>query len=219
MNIIFDAGGVLFYIAEFRDNIIRRILNSSGYSSMDIDECMVLLKLFDEDYCEAHLISDWNDEKHWLQARADYIISIVDAGNDTLKDKVYILAFDSFQYHLYDETIGCLEELMSGYNLYVLSNATATLDWAFDYLDIRRFFKDIVISSYVGYEKPDRRIYEHILSVIDQPADSCVFIDDRIENVDVARRCGINSFHLDRKTGMTLYDFEAFIRNLDNVEA
>ncbi len=219
MNVILDAGGVLFNIAEFRNTIIRRVLSSSGFNNEVIDVGLSELKCFDKGYFESNKISDWDSEKKWLLARIECIVSNIDPGNNVLRDKLYMLAFDSFQYHLYDETVKCLEKLKKGHDLYILSNATATLDWAFDYLDIRRFFKGIVISSYVGYEKPDQRIYEHILNVIGMSSESCVFVDDRIENIDVAENCGIKSFHLDRKSGMTLYDFEVFVKEQDNVKA
>ena len=216
MNIIFDAGGVLFYIVEFRNNIIHRVLSSSGYSSNQIEFALTEVEKFDKEYFGKNKLSNWWDEKKWLKARIDIIFSIIDphTDNNELKDKLFMISFDSFQYRLYDETISVLSNLSDSHNLYVLSNATATLDWAFDYLDIRKFFEDIIISSYVGYEKPDWRIYKHTLDIIGDITDNCIFVDDRFENVAMARVCGIRSFHLQRESGMTLINFEEYIYDL-----
>ena len=216
MNVIFDAGGVLFYIAEFRNDIFRRVLSSIGYSNELIEEGLKGVKQFDEDYFSSNQLVSWDDEKKWLQARANCIAKIIDGGNEVLADKLFMLAFDSFQYKLYDETRATLDKMKTDHKLYVLSNATASLDWAFDYLDLRRYFESIVISSYVEVNKPDKRIYEYALEVIGDNVENCVFVDDRIENVEAGLNCGIKSFHLDRKSGMSLRDFEYYVSSLAN---
>lgn len=218
MNIIFDAGGVLFYIAEFRNNVIKRVLLSRNYSENLIDKGLTELKDFDKKYLSQNSISDWSSEKIWLELRMERLISMVDPGNRDLYDQLYILAMDSFQYHLFEETVEVLESLKGQYTLYVLSNATATLDWAFDYLDIRKYFKEVFISSYMGYEKPDHNIYKQTLDCIDDGAKSCIFIDDRLENIEAARELGINSYHLVREEGRTLKDFITYIKQCETVE-
>lgn len=39
-------------------------------------------------------------------------------------------------------------------------------------------------------------------------ASDCMFIDDRIENIQSAIDVGIQAYHLDRKSGKTLKDFK-----------
>ncbi|MDK2868419.1 MAG: putative hydrolase of the superfamily [Clostridiales bacterium] len=216
-TIIFDAGGVLFYIREFRNDVIRRVLKSMGYHQELVEAAMHRGNTFDTRYFESHdAISSWEDERNWLESRSRAIADAVNANDVTLADKLKYLAFDTFQYQLYDETIEVLESLKRQYMLVVLSNATATLDWAFDYLDLRQYFDEVIISSYEHCEKPDSRLYHIALNKISKAPSECVFIDDRIKNVEAAMALGILSYHLQRKQGMTLDDFEAFISNLDN---
>ncbi len=63
-------------------------------------------------------------------------------------------------------------------------------------------------------EKPDTRVYEHIKQLLADKTERCIFIDDRIENVESAKECGMIGYHLDRKANMTLYDFETFITDV-----
>ena len=42
--------------------------------------------------------------------------------------------------------------------------------------------------------KPDSEFYRHVLKTLAVPAGECVFIDDRVENVELARSVGITSF-------------------------
>lgn len=214
-TIIFDAGGVLFYINEFRNSIVNRVLLSLGYEKNKISLALEKAKEIDSYYCsDISKITSWVDEKQWLLKRYKIITETVDPGNNELRDKLSFLAFDTFQYTLFDETIEVLERLKNQYNLIVLSNATASLDWAFDFMDIRKFFSEIVISSYEKCVKPNRKIYEITLNRINKTANECIFIDDKVENVEMANEIGILGFHLDRKNGMNLYSFENMLKNL-----
>jgi putative hydrolase of the HAD superfamily len=51
-------------------------------------------------------------------------------------------------------------------------------------------FDALILSHEVGLRKPDRRIYQHCLSVAGRPAHECLFIDDLEANVQAARSCG-----------------------------
>lgn len=51
-------------------------------------------------------------------------------------------------------------------------------------------FDAVVISGEVGMRKPEPRIFEHTLSLIDLPASECVFVDDLQPFVDAAVSLG-----------------------------
>ncbi|WP_461204852.1 HAD family hydrolase [Clostridium sp. DL1XJH146] len=211
-TIIFDAGCVLFYIKEFRSSITRRVLLSSGYSSEEADFALNKGEEFDKKYIdEGNVIIGWQDEKEWFKKRYDVIAETIDKSNFELAEKLYMLAFDTFQYKIYDETKEVLDRLKEKYSLSVLSNATTSLDWAFDLLDLRKYFKEVIISSYVQCAKPDKKIFNIALDKIGVQAGQCIFIDDRLENIKSAEELGFNVFHLERKKGMTLYDFEEYL--------
>ena len=53
---------------------------------------------------------------------------------------------------------------------------------------------DVVIVSYeVGCTKPDPHIYEVCLSQLGVPVESALFVDDRAENIEAARRLGLDA--------------------------
>lgn len=58
----------------------------------------------------------------------------------------------------------------------------------FEYFDVE------VLSSEVGFKKPDLRIYELTLDRLGSKAEQTFFVDDREENVNAARKLGIKSF-------------------------
>ena len=53
------------------------------------------------------------------------------------------------------------------------------------------FFDGVMVSSDVHLIKPDTRIYELLCETYDLNPEECVFIDDRPENVEAAKRVGM----------------------------
>ena len=49
----------------------------------------------------------------------------------------------------------------------------------------------MTISSYLDTWKPDKRMYLHALEQMKLPPEQTVFIDDGVENLEGAEKCGI----------------------------
>lgn len=93
------------------------------------------------------------------------------------------------------ESLELLNELAAqGVNLYCLSNMPA---WRFDYIQplypFWSHFKGIVISGVVKMTKPDREIFEYLLSQFQLQPSATVFIDDHPINLDGARQLGLHT--------------------------
>lgn len=80
-----------------------------------------------------------------------------------------------------------------GYKIYVLSNACSKFYEYFPKEYDMDFFDGIVVSSDVHIIKPDIRIYEYLLEKYNLVPEECLFIDDREENVNGAKRAGMNA--------------------------
>jgi len=65
-----------------------------------------------------------------------------------------------------------------------------------------------VYSAEVGLLKPDPRIYRIVLGQLKLPADACVFVDDRLENVQAAQALGMKGV-LCQETQQTIDDIQA----------
>ena len=86
----------------------------------------------------------------------------------------------------------------AGYKLYVLSNMSREF---IDYLrqqPVYKYFDGEVISCEEGVVKPMPQIYNILIQRYELDVDHTMFIDDRIENVEVAKILGITPFHFDR---------------------
>jgi HAD superfamily hydrolase (TIGR01509 family) len=70
-----------------------------------------------------------------------------------------------------------------------------------DYLrqqPVYKYFDGEVISCEEGVVKPMTQIYNILIQRYELDVEHTMFIDDRIENVEVAKTLGITPFHFDR---------------------
>ena len=61
--------------------------------------------------------------------------------------------------------------------------------------NLRRDFLVFFSSCYVRSRKPEETIFRIALEVTQRPPEQCIFIDDRLLNLDSPRRLGFNVIH------------------------
>jgi 2-haloacid dehalogenase len=82
----------------------------------------------------------------------------------------------------------------AGVRLFALSNWSAeTFPVARERFDFLAWFEGIVISGDVGVNKPDRRIFEHLIEEFGIEPAAALFIDDSSANVDAATALGFQA--------------------------
>jgi putative hydrolase of the HAD superfamily len=62
-------------------------------------------------------------------------------------------------------------------------------------LPVDEIFETVVDSGFVGCRKPESRIYELTLERIGQAAETCLFIDDVLVNIEGAHKAGLQAVH------------------------
>jgi small GTP-binding protein len=77
-----------------------------------------------------------------------------------------------------------------GKKVYYITNIGSSLQERRE-ADIYKYFDGGVASCEVGCEKPDLEIYRNLLDKYNLKATNCVFIDDKIMNVESAKKLGI----------------------------
>ncbi len=88
----------------------------------------------------------------------------------------------------------CEDARKWGYQTYVLSNAAADEFYRyFPKFSPLEAFEGVMISSDVHLIKPDVRIYECLLEKYQLNPKECLFLDDREDNVEGARKAGMQS--------------------------
>jgi FMN phosphatase YigB (HAD superfamily) len=82
--------------------------------------------------------------------------------------------------------------------LYAFSNTNGAHVEHFSqaYADLLGDFREIFLSSSIGFRKPDAASYDHVVKAIGVPASRIVFFDDLAENIEGARARGLTAVHV-----------------------
>jgi epoxide hydrolase-like predicted phosphatase len=112
----------------------------------------------------------------------------VKADKDRLREIMY-----SFP-ELDMEIVSLIKRLKNGYEIFSLTNHAREF---FDFLDrkhgLNGMFDRIFKSYETGLAKPDPRFFEYMLKETGMKPEECVFVDDREENVETARKLGMRA--------------------------
>lgn len=88
----------------------------------------------------------------------------------------------------------CAYAKEKGCRIYVLSNADNTFHAYFPRFAPETWFDGVMVSSDVHMIKPDVKIYIRFLTTFHLKPEECLFIDDRPENIEGAKKAGIPGF-------------------------
>src|SRR5690606_21784161 len=100
----------------------------------------------------------------------------------------------------YPDSVAVLQRLARrGHRLHALSNYPAEkIAFLYRTFPFMQMFHTVVISGLLGVAKPDRAIFDYLLRLI--RGRECLFIDDRPENVQAARRCGLRAVQYEARS-------------------
>ena len=91
------------------------------------------------------------------------------------------------------ELVDFIRSLKPEYKIGIISNAWSQLLELLSRWEIRDAFDVVIGSGDVGVMKPDPRIFQLALKGLGVQPEEAVFVDDFIENIDGARKLGINA--------------------------
>jgi len=179
--VVFDLGGVL--IDWNPRHLYRRLFADPGEM---------------EDFLGRVCTDDWHRE-HDLGA--DIRLSCEQLASQHVQYRDMIMAWadrgEEMAAGQFDQTVSVLRTLKAaGLRCYALSNMErevfAIRSARFPFM---RWFDGQVISGFEGVAKPDRRIFEVLLTRYDLDPAAAVFVDDSTRNVEAARDLGFNAVH------------------------
>ena len=178
-NIIFDIGAVLvdwnpryYYRTVIKDDArIERFL--SEICTFDFNHTLDL-------------------GRPWEEARAELMAKAPDF--EDMIDAYWHQWLHMFSGPIH-ETVDILMDIKRrGFPVYALSNWN-DVKWpiAMQEFPFLRLFDGRIVSGEVKLAKPDQRIYQLLLDTYKLNPRECLFIDDRLENVEAARQLGIEA--------------------------
>lgn len=122
----------------------------------------------------------------------DFIKTIAERTGTTFED-VKLMCEEE---RINPQVVELIHELKTKYKIGLITNAHHEfLKPILTETGLNRIFDSIVISSLVGYTKPDPQIFNHALSELDLKPDEAIFIDDKDRNTTAAKDLGLQSIH------------------------
>lgn len=91
------------------------------------------------------------------------------------------------------DLINLIDVLKRKYQVYLLTNTVDLHHGVNSKRNIFSHFDGIFASFLMGKKKPEQNFYTHVLEELELNPNECVFIDDRKENIDAAKKIGIES--------------------------
>ncbi len=189
-GIVFDAMGVLYDRADDVADVLVPYLRSKGCTLADTDIAH---------YYRGCSLGKLTSEEFWIEAGA------AGAGDE-----------DYCQNHrLTEGVLPLLSELKdAGYRLGCLTNDVS--EWA-DLLRARfgldEYISDWVVSGDYGFRKPRPEAYDAICSALATWPNRVLFIDDRKENIDAARKAGMHCIQYGAPGPSTMDELERILRD------
>ena len=107
---------------------------------------------------------------------------------------------------LADSAMGILRELSASeeYVLATVNNESRMMnEFRLGKFNLLDQFDAFFSSCYLGLRKPDRKIYQVALDVLQRDPEGVVFIDDRVENVAAAASLGIHGVRYEGSEQLT----------------
>lgn len=189
-NIIFDLGGV---ILDIDYNLTRNAFRNLGitdfdgmYSQAGADQLFQKL--------ETGKISEESFYKE-LNRRT---------GLNLLPEAIRI-AWNAMLLNFREGSLHFLDNISSKYRIFLLSNTNYIHLTSFNkiFLNKKRekpfdkYFEKAFYSCEIGLRKPDRICYEWVLKETGINAGKTLFIDDSAQNIEAAKKVGLQTIHLD----------------------
>lgn len=102
--------------------------------------------------------------------------------------------------HINPNVVNLIKSLKENYIIVLCSNATSSfLREILKIYQLEKLFNNIIISSEVKIAKPDKRIFENIISMLNCNPSEIIFIDDNAVHISVASALGIKSITFDNE--------------------
>ncbi len=120
---------------------------------------------------------------------------------------------------LNDGFLDFIQSVRMRYKLAILSNDSSR--WS-QYLrekfNLNQYFDVISISGDLRIQKPDERIYRLTIDKLAVPAEDCLYIDDRAENLEAAKKVGMKPIMMNSRNesyaGDMVYHFEELLKRI-----
>jgi len=129
---------------------------------------------------------------------AEYFDGLRDKLGIVLSDEQFAAGWNAIFLQEFPGVFDLLEELGNRIPIYAFSNSNVTHQrfWERKYAKTLGLFHEVFVSCELGLRKPESAAFRHVASGIGADPEAVLFFDDTHENVDGARKVGMNAVHV-----------------------
>ncbi|RLD41876.1 MAG: hypothetical protein DRI89_08725 [Bacteroidetes bacterium] len=121
-----------------------------------------------------------------------------------VSDQQFDDAWNALLYDIPSERIEIIEQVKENYQILLLSNSNEIhydlyvrdLQLRFGYREFDDLFHNAYFSFDLHLSKPDLEVYEFVICQHELKPKKTLFIDDRIDNLEIAKQAGLQTYHL-----------------------
>jgi FMN phosphatase YigB (HAD superfamily) len=189
-NIIFDLGGVILDI-DYKRTI-------SAFEKLG-------MKNAGELYSKAKQNPIFDQLEKGLITEEQFYDGLRRMSGLQIQDTQLRDAWNALLVDLPEKNVALLQKLRPDYRLYLLSNTNAIHEKGYHEMIVKKYgcfilndlFDNRYLSHHIHLRKPDKEIFEYVLSDADIKAEETLFIDDSPQHIEAAKKLGIDAVHLD----------------------
>ena len=201
-TLVLDAGGVLVHPLHGDWNIPVKYREFLGEYAADIgsekwkEACRAEAMLIREDI----YIKDM-EEEHGM--RLKFLKAVAKRMEWELSEETFAAMAEDFTYNVtryawYEDTLPWLKDWHSRIKVGILSDAMPSFPHVVRSHEASKHIGALVISTEIGTAKPDARMYLEICKRLDAEPSDCLFVDDRVCNLEGAMAVGMRAVQMCR---------------------
>lgn len=147
----------------------------------------------------------------------DFRLFLKSLVNENLADKDINAAWNAMLINIPSRKLNLVQNLRKHYKTFVLSNTNEIhIQYVNQFLlpkhhlnSLDEVFDFVYYSHEIGKRKPHKEAFTFIIETHKIKASSCLFIDDKLENIETAKELGMFTWHLTNREN--LYQLEKYI--------
>jgi FMN phosphatase YigB (HAD superfamily) len=189
--LLFDLGRVVLDI-DFN----RVLANWAGHAGRDVSH---LVGPFSPD-------DAWRDHERGEITDAEFFASLRNSLGIGISDDQFLEGWNAIFTGEMPGISAALGRAGAKLPLYAFSNTNSAHVEHFSkaYADVLGHFREVFLSSTIGFRKPEAAAYDHVVKAIGVPASRIVFFDDSADNIAGARARGLITVHVTSPDDVTL---------------
>ncbi|MCC4767505.1 HAD-IA family hydrolase [Methanosarcina sp. DH1] len=221
--LLWDFDNTLAYRDGMWGQTIYDLLQEHGYGSIKLEDIRPLLtrgfpwhtpEISHEEFLGG---VQWWDYMTLHFSKIIHEIGVNETLSAEIAGQIKMKYLDIEKWHLYDDTIPCLERAVSkGYENIIVSNHVPELSILVRDLGISDYFFQVYSSAQIGYEKPNIQIYRRVLEKLEDTSEVTMIGDSYIADVEGAINAGIKAI-LVRKEN--IHNYQNYCKSLDEIDA